>query len=315
MKIVLTDTKTVTRNDLDFSVFSSIGDVTMYDLTDYNEIAERIKNTNAIICNKTKLDSKVLEKAKDLQYIGLFATGYNNIDLEYTSKHNITVCNAGSYSTNAVAQQTFSYILNHFCRLSDYSDFVRAGKWKASETFSPFAFPTYELYNKNIGIIGYGNIGRKVAKIAKAFDMNVYVYNRTTYDDDSVTFVTFEELLNLSDVVTVHCPLNESSSKMFNKDAFSKMKTGALFINTARGGIVDDEALKDALVNDKIFAALDVLSTEPMTQNCILFNVKNLIITPHTAWIPLETRTRLLDIVVNNLKNFINKTPTNVVTK
>ncbi|HOD93679.1 MAG TPA: D-2-hydroxyacid dehydrogenase [Clostridia bacterium] len=316
MKIVLTDIKTVTANDLDLSVFEKFGEVQMYELTEYKEIADRIKYAEAVICNKTKLDANVLKNAEKLKYIGLFATGYNNIDVEYAKKKGITVCNAGSYSTNAVAQQTFAYILNHYSKLIDYSKFVSEGKWMKSKIFSPFAFPTYELSGKNIGIIGYGSIGRKVAFIAKAFDMNVYVYNRTRYDEKSVNFVTFDELLNISDIVTIHCPLNNDSYRMFNKDAFSKMKQQALFINTARGGIVDELALKEALENGIIqSAAIDVLTTEPMQEDCVLYNVKNLIITPHTAWIPFETRKRLLSIVISNLENFLNNKPTNVVSK
>ncbi len=316
MKIVLTDIKTVTAHDLNLSVFKKFGDVTMYDLTSYEEIAYRIKDAEAVICNKTKLDANVLKEAKNLKYIGLFATGYNNIDIEYAKSNNITVCNAGSYSTDAVAQQTFAYILNHYSKLMEYANFVTAGKWKNSKTFSPFVFPTYELCNKNIGIIGYGSIGKKVASIAKAFNMNVYVYNRTIYEDKDVQFVTLDELLKISDIVTVHCPLNESSYHMFNKESFSMMKHDALFINTARGGIVDEHALKEALENGVIqSAAIDVLTTEPMTDDCVLYNVKNLIVTPHTAWIPLETRKRLLNIVINNLENYISNKPTNVVSK
>lgn len=314
MKVVLTDIKTVTNNDLDLSVFEKFGDVTMYDLTAYDEIAVRIKYADAVICNKTKLDANVLKEAKNLKYIGLFATGYNNIDIEYARKSNITVCNAGSYSTNAVAQQTFAYILNHFSKLMDYTNYVAAGKWKNSVTFSPFEFPTFELYGKNIGIIGYGSIGKRVASIANAFNMNVYVYSRTVYNDSTVKFVSLDHLLSISDIVTVHCPLNEASYHMFNKDAFAKMKCNALFINTARGGIVDELALKEALDNGIIkAAAIDVLTTEPMTDDCVLHNVRNLIITPHTAWIPLETRQRLLGIVIDNLDNFISGNPTHVV--
>lgn len=316
MKIVMTDIKTVTPGDLNLDVFNTFGEVTKYELTQYNDLYERIRDAEAILCNKTKLDESALRNAPNLKYIGLFATGYNNVDVNFCKKNNITVCNAGSYSTNAVAQQVFSYILNYYSKLNEYSDYVAVGKWKESKTFSPFAFPTYELAGKNIGIIGYGNIAKKVAKIANVFDMNVFVYNRTEYNDSSVKFISFDELLRISDVVSVHCPLNEQTLGMFNQDAFNKMKKNAMFINTARGAIVNEKSLRNALENNTIAsAAIDVLETEPMDKDCILYNVKNLIITPHTAWIPYETRKRLLGIVVSNLKNFIDGNPTNVVSK
>ena len=252
--------------------------------------------------------------AKNLKYIGLFATGYNNIDLDYCAKNGITVCNAGSYSTNAVAQHTFALILEHFNHTAEYNRFVQDGKWKRSKTFSPFVYPLNELAGKTLGIVGLGNIGKAVAKIANAFDMNVIASSRTPKNIDGIKDVSFDELLETSDIVSVHCPLNPQSENMFDKNAFAKMKQGALFVNTARGGVMVEEDLLEALESGHLGgAAIDTLKVEPMVEDCILMGAKNCIITPHIAWAPVETRERLMGIVSDNIKNFLNGTPTNKV--
>jgi glycerate dehydrogenase len=316
MKIVITDLMTVTNGDIDVNVFDQFGDIVRYEYTEYKDIPDRIKDADIVLCNKTKLDREVLQYAKNLKYIGLFATGYNNIDIEYAAERGIIVSNAGSYSTSAVAQQVFSYILEHYNNLRSYAKFVEDGKWKNSSSFSPLVYKKYELNGKTLGLIGYGNISMAVIRIAKAFNMNVLVNTRTPKNDYMVKFVSFDKLLQASDIVSVHCPLTNETNKMFNKAAFDKMKDGAFFINTARGGIVDEYALKEALESGKLSgAAIDVLETEPMKDDCILYNVKNLIITPHTAWIPIETRERLIKIVVENLRHFIIGDPMNVVNK
>ena len=314
MKIVLTDCKTITDGDLDLSLLEKFGEVVRYELTPYDKIAERIKDADAIICNKTPLNENTIKDAKNLKYIGLFATGYNNIDTKYADKRGITVCNAGSYSTDAVAQHTFAFILNHFNNVANYDAFVKDSGWINSETFSPFVFPLNELAGKTIGIIGCGSIGMKVAEIAHAFGMKVLAYSRHAGKNTYIKWTAFNTLLAESDVVTVHCPLNEQSEKMFNRDTFTKFKNGAYFINTARGGVLDENALYDALESGKLSgAAIDVLETEPMDKDCVLMKAKNITLTPHIAWAPIETRIRLLDIVISNLENFINGTSQNVV--
>ncbi len=314
LKIIITDYKTVSDDKSVFDGFKEFGDVVLYDITSPDETAERIKCADMVICNKTLITKEAIKKSEKLKYIGLFATGYNNIDIDYTAKKNITVCNAGNYSTNAVAQHTFALILNHYNKVSKYNDFVSDGGWKRSQVFSPFEFPVYELSEKTIGIIGYGNIGRAVAKIANAFEMNVLVNTRMPQTDKSVKFVTLDELYAKSDIVTVHCPLNEQSSLMFNSKSFGKFKDGAMFINTARGGVVDEQALKYALESGKLSAAaVDTISYEPMKEDCVLYGVKNLTITPHIAWAAVETRERLVSIVINNIRNFINCKPTNKI--
>ena len=314
MKIVITDAGTVFDKFVSFDVFKKFGEVTSHHLLSYDELSENIKDADIVLCNKSIMDENVLKNARNLKYIGLFATGYNNIDIDYCKAHGITVCNAGSYSTGAVAQHTFALILAHYSKVPQYSQFVRDGGWVKSQTFSPFICSHNELFGKTIGIIGYGSIGENVAKIALAFGMKVLAFNRSKKSADAVEFVSLDELLSRSDIVSVHCPLNDQSKEMFDSTAFSKMKGDALFVNTARGGVVNEQDLYDALENDVIGgAAIDVLTVEPMEEKCILTSAKNCIITPHVAWAPVETRKRLIDIVSGNIDAYLKGESVNVV--
>ena len=318
MKIVILDAATLTiNNDIDFSIFDRFGEVKIYDFTKDEEIPERIKDADVILCNKSSMSEKNLSGAKKLKYIGLFATGYNNVDLEYTRKKGITVCNAGSYSTEAVAQHVFAFILHYYNTISRYDEFVKNKGWINTNKFSPF-MEMKELFGKTLGIIGYGSIGQKVAVIANAFGMNVLAYSRRALKEkiqsDEVTYATVDEILGKSDIVTIHCPLNKDSKKMCNKEFFTKMKKDSLFINTSRGGVVNQEDLMWALNNNVIqYAALDVIEKEPMPEDCKLIETKNLVITPHAAWAPLETRERLIKIVSKNLQKWVAGTPINVI--
>ncbi len=313
MKIVMTDAQTITKGDLDLSPFEALGEVVIYNLTPPDKIFERIEDADAVICNKTVLNESNLCGTK-VKYIGLFATGYNNIDVDYCRNMGITVCNAGSYSTDAVAQHTFAFILNHYNKIAAYTDFVKKGGWIESETFSPFVYPLNELAGKTIGIVGYGKIGQRVAEIAKAFGMKVLVHTRTPRTEDGVEFVSLDELVSKSHIVTVHCPLNKQSEKMFKMATFKKFRSDALFINTARGGIMEEADLIEALNSGIIgAAAIDVLETEPMQKECQLPGLENIMLTPHVAWAPIETRNRVVKIASDNLKNYINGNPTNVV--
>ena len=314
MKIVLTDAQTVIDELVTADCLSEFGEVVSYGLLRYEEVAEAIADADVVLCNKTLLDSHTLRLAKQLKYIGVFATGYNNIDIDYCRAHGITVCNAGSYSTQSVAQQTFALILAHYNQISAYDRYVKDGRWKRSPTFSPFVYPLNELMGKTLGIVGLGAIGQEVAAIANAFRMRVIGYNRSVKKVPNVEQVSFERLLCESDIVSVHCPLNADSEDLFNKDTFSKMKKGALFVNTARGGIVVEQDLYDALESEHLGGAcLDVLRVEPMEEDCLLMEAKNCVITPHVAWAPLETRRRLMGIVADNIRNYLNGTPTHVV--
>ena len=314
MKIVLTDAQTVIDDLVTADCLNEFGEVISHGLLRYDEVAEAIADADMVICNKTLLNAETLRLAKKLRYIGLFATGYNNIDVDYCRAHGITVCNAGSYSTNAVAQQTFALILEHYNKVARYNQYVQDGRWKRSPTFSPFVYPLNELAGKTMGIVGLGTIGKEVAAIANAFHMHVIAYNRSQKEVEGVTQVGFEQLLSESDVVTVHCPLNQDSENLFNKETFMKMKPGALFVNTARGGVMVEQDLHDALESGHLGGAcIDVLHIEPMEEDCVLMNTKNCIITPHVAWAPLETRRRLMDIVSDNIRQYLNGTPINIV--
>lgn len=316
MEIVILDGATVAANDLNFSVLEKFGNLTVYDFTAPEEIIERCESADAVFCNKIVFTREIFEKLPKLKYVGLFATGYNNIDVKAAKELGITVCNAGSYSTDAVAQHTFGFILNNYTRIADYSRFVLSGGWSESRVFSPVVFPTDEIKGKTLGIIGYGSIGRKVAEIARVFGMRVIVHTRTVREDGVTEFVSLDELLSSSDIISLHCPLTAENTGMFNNDTFAKCKNGAYFINTARGGLVNEQALFDALESGKLSgAAVDVICTEPMPKDCVLLKAKNITITPHSAWTPFTTRNRVLEIARQNYAAFLSGTPQNVVSK
>lgn len=316
MKILITDSATLkSDNDLSLEQIGNFGKVVEYEAISDTELMAEIADTDILLCNKTIIDKALMDKAPRLRYIGLFATGYNNIDIEYAKQKGIVVCNAGSYSTNAVAQQVIAYILNFYTKISEYDEFVKKGGWQRSPVFTPLVFHTDEVWGKTLGIIGYGSIAKAVEKIAAALGMKVLVYTRTVKKEDP-KFVSLDRLLKNSDVVSVHCPLNEQSKEMFNAKTFELFKDGAFFINTARGGVVNEQALFNALENGKLSgAAIDVLSSEPMADDCILLSAKNITITPHTCWAPLTTRKRLLGIVCDNISAFLNGNPQNNVAK
>lgn len=312
MKIVITDAASLEGNGVTLDRIADFGEVTSYDATSPEDACERIKHAEILLCNKTPVTEETLRAAKNLKYIGLLATGYNNIDLETAKELGITVCNAGGYSTDAVAQLIFGYMLEKYCRLSDYSDFAAVGGWRNCRTFSPILFETHELAGKTLGIVGFGAIGKKVAKIADAFSMKVICYTRTPRECDYVKFVTFDELLEESDIISVNCPLTDSTREMFGEKEFGRMKKTAYFINTSRGAVIDEYALAKAVREGEISgAALDVLTVEPMDAYCALQGIRNIKITPHTAWTPVETRERLVDIVYNNIKAYLEGEPLN----
>lgn len=315
MKIVLTDCATVVSNsDLDLSRLEAFGEVTYYGETPAELTAERIKDADVVILNKTVIGKREIDAAKNLKLIALFATGYNNIDTEYAASRGIAVCNAGVYSTAAVAQHVFAFILAHASSVAEYDADVRGGAWIRSRLFSCFSRPTFELAGRTLGIFGLGAIGTQVARIAKAFDMRVIAHSRTPKDIEGVEFVSFDELLAESDYLSLHCPLTDKTAKMFDAATFAKMKDGAYFINTARGGVIDEYALRDAVTSGKLSGAgVDVLTVEPMSAECPLYNVPGITVTPHVAWAPIETRERLLDIVIANLEAFIAGKPQNKV--
>lgn len=308
MKILITDSASLkSGGDLSTEVLKKYGEISEFDNIDRTTLLKEVTDKDIIFCNKTVIDREVIDRAEKLKFIGVFATGYNNINTEYAKEKGIAVCNAGSYSTNAVAQQVIAYILIHYTQIPKYNEFVKDGGWKRSKIFSPLVFGTDEVAGKTLGIVGYGNIGKAVETAAKGLGMNVIVYTRTVRPNGSTRFVSFDELLENSDVITLHCPLNRESADMMNKESFAKCRDGAFFINTSRGGTVDEAALYDALCSGKLSgAAVDVLKEEPMAEDCVLFGAPNIIITPHTSWAPLATRKRLLGIACENLEAFLN---------
>ncbi|MGN1134015.1 MAG: D-2-hydroxyacid dehydrogenase [Oscillospiraceae bacterium] len=315
MKIVILDSETITRNDVSLDGITSLGEAVVYGFTPNEEVAEHIGDADAVICNKCLITEEVFERCPNLKYVGLFATGYNNVDTEAAGRHGAVVCNVPSYSTNAVAQHTFALILNYYNKISEYAQAVADGAWVNYKLFSYFGIPTAELAGKTIGIVGYGAIGRKVAQLAKAFDMNVLTYTRSPQKvTDGTKVCSFDELLQNSDVVTLHCPLTSENNKMINAEALNKMKSSAILINTARGGLMDEQAVADALNSGTIaWACVDALTSEPMREDCPLRNAKNCTITPHVAWAPRETRIRLLEKVAENIRCWKDGKPINVV--
>ncbi len=317
MKIVNLDGYTTNPGDLSWEGIERLGDYTVYDRTSPSEIIERAKGADILIINKTIIDRSILDTlSPELKYIGLQSTGYNVVDCEYARQLGITVCNIPAYSTNAVAQLVFAFILQITNEVTLHSDAVKNGEWCMCPDFCFWKKPLTELDGKTIGIVGFGSIGRKVAIIAEAFGMNVLAYNPRPKEkgETIVQFVGMDELLSMSDIVTCHCPLTPETESLINKENISKMKDSAILINTSRGPVVDEQALADALNNDRLQAAgLDVLKVEPASKDNPLLTAKNCYITPHIAWAAKETRERLLRILEDNIVAYLNGTPQNLV--
>lgn len=315
MKIAVLDWNTVTiGGDISSSLFDEFGEVTVYPMTSPEETAANIGDAEIVLCNKVMITKEVIDACPNIRYIGLFATGFNNIDIEYAAEKGITVCNAGEYSTNAVAQQTFAYILDYCNRIRDYGDAIKDGAWERSPSFSYFPIPTAELAGKTLSIVGYGSIGRRAAKLADAFGMNVVVSTRTTPQNCPYEVTDVVTAAKKADFLTFHCPLTPQTKGLVNGELLSVMKKSAVLINTSRGPVVNEADLADALNEGRIAAAyLDVLEKEPMSPDTPLKNAKNCVITPHTAWAAYETRSRLVDIVCSNIRAWLGGNPQNKV--
>ncbi len=314
MKIAINISAISYESDMDFSEFEGLGDVKFFGEIPRKELFSLCADREALIVNKVEVDEALLAACPELKYVGTFATGYNVVNIEACRRRGITVCNAPDYSTHSVSQHVFALLLNFYGQISKYASSVAAGDWIRSETFCYFPYPTYELYGKTFGVFGYGNIGKSVAKIAEAFGANVVISTRTPPKDCPYKVVDFEELLKVSDILSLHCPLTEKTANLIDAKALSLMKESAVLINTARGGLVDEAALADALNAGKIAGAcLDTVAVEPMRADNPLYGAKNCVITPHVGWVPRETRKRLLGIVAGNLKAYIEGKPINVV--
>lgn len=310
MKIVILDGATAKGKELDFDFLNLFGDVTYYDTTSKEDVLPRAKDAEILVINKIVMDKDTLAECKNLKLITILATGYNIVDVEAAKALGITVCNVPYYSTNSVAQLTFAFILEFACKLSLHTQSVARGDWQNCKDFAYTLDTLHELYGKTLGIIGYGSIGKKVAQIGKAFGMNVLISTRTPVEG----CVSKEEVFKNADFVTLHCPLNEQSKLMINEKSLALFKPTAYLINTARGGLIDESALANALNSGKIAgAALDVLTNEPPKADNPLIHAKNCIITPHMAWASLEARVRLLHATEENVRAFLQNAPINKV--
>lgn len=310
MKIVILDGATAKGRELNFDFLNQFGEVTYYDVTYPDEVLSRAKDADILVINKIVLDRATLSACKKLKLITILATGYNVVDIDAARELGITVCNVPYYSTNSVAQLTFAFILEFANKLSLHTQSVAQGDWQNCADFAYTLDTLHELNGKTLGIIGYGSIGRKVAQIGKAFGMNILVSTRTPVDG----CVSKEEVFENADFITLHCPLNEGSKLMINEKSLSMLKPTAYLINTARGGLIDEEALANALNQGKIAGAgLDVLTCEPPKADNPLIHAKNCIITPHMAWASVEARVRLLHATEDNVRAFLQNSPINKV--
>lgn len=319
MKIVNLDSYALNPGDLDWSPLKELGDCTFYDRTpvnDDNEILKRIGDAEIVLTNKTPLDEHVISTAPNLKYIGVTATGYNVIDTEAATKANIPVTNIPTYGTDAVAQFTFALLLEITSHVGLHNQLVHDGRWSSNPDFTFWAKPLMELQGKTLGLIGFGSIAKKVAEIGHAFSMNIIFYNHRPKTDlpNYVKQVSLEELYQQSDIISLHVPQTPETTEMINQEAINQMKDGVILINTARGGLISEKDVADALNDGKIAAAgVDVVQKEPIPADSPLLSAKNCYITPHIAWAPRETRNRLLGIVVDNLQAFLNGEKLNVV--
>lgn len=295
MKIVMLDGHTVNPGDISWKKVEDVCEFTLYESSQPNEIISRLKDADGVMVNKVHITEEIMTACPKLKFITVTATGYNNIDLESAKKHGVAVCNVPGYSTNAVAQHTFAMILELTNHVASHSDSVMKGDWENSPYFCYNTSPIMNLTDKTIGIIGFGSIGKKVGKIAEGFGMKVVPYSKD------------KEACMKADIISLHCPLTKDNADMINSKFIEKMKDGAIIINTARGGLINDCDLAAALNSGKIAgAAIDVLKEEPPIHGSPLIGAKNCIITPHISWSPTETRADLINLTAKNILGFIN---------
>lgn len=320
MEIVVLDGYALNPGDLSWEAFERFGEITVYDRTSYTDISEiiqRIGEAEVVITNKTPIDESVLSQTPKVQYVGVIATGYNVVDTQAASDRGIVVTNIPSYGTEAVAQFTFALLLEITSQVGLHNQSVHAGDWENSIDFMYTKTPLMELSGKTFGLVGYGAIAQATARIAHAMNMTViYANHRPKEAEEWATQVSLEELYRRSDVISLHVPQTKDTTKMINPDTIAQMKDSVILLNTARGGLLDEAAVAEALNNGKIAAAgVDVVSTEPIQSDNPLLQAKNCFITPHIAWAPVETRERLMGIAVDNLASFLKGHPKNIVNK
>ena len=316
MKIVVLDGYAANPGDLPWTALEKLGDLTVYDRTTPEQVRERAEKAEVVLTNKVVLDRQQLDALPNLKYVGVLATGYNVVDLKAASERGIVVTNIPSYSTQSVAQMTFAHILNITNRVGHYAMKNAQGEWCRNSDFCYWDTPLRELAGMTLGIVGLGNIGKAVATIAVSFGMDVFALTSKELASlpEGVKKTTLEGLLAVSDIISLHCPLNEQTRAIICEESIKKMKKGAIVINTGRGPLVDEQAVADALQTGRLAAyGADVLMTEPPTSDNPLLHAPNAFITPHIAWATFEARQRLMAIAVANVEAFINGNPINVV--
>jgi len=319
MKIVVLDGYTLNPGDLSWDAFKQFGEITVHDRTEStpDNVIKTIGDADIVLTNKTPLPRVVLENVPTVKYIGVLATGYNVVDTQAAKEMGIIVTNIPTYGTSAVAQFTFALLLELCHHVGYHSEAVKKGDWTRCADFCFWHYPLIELADKTMGLIGFGRIGQVTAKIAQAFGLNVLVFDirqNPEISSNTCRYVSLDELLKNSDIISLHCPLSDTTKGIINKDTISKMKDGVMIINTSRGPLINEQDLCDALNSGKVAgAAVDVVSEEPIAATNPLLKAKNCIITPHIAWAPKESRTRLMKIAVENLTAYAAGTPVNIV--
>jgi len=307
MNIVVLDGYTLNPGDLSWDKLESLGDCTVYDRTSPEQTVQRAAGAEIILTNKTELNREVIASLPDLKYIGVLATGYNVVDTEAAAERGIPVTNVPTYGTASVAQMTFALLLELTQHVGHHSRTVKEGRWGRSDDFCYWDFPLVELSGLTMGLVGFGRIGRAVARAAQGFGMNAIAYDpMADQSNTDIQLTDLDGLLKRSDVVSLHCPLTEENKRLINAGKLAMMKPTAYLINTARGPLIDEQALSDALNNQQIAGAgLDVLSEEPPRSGSPLFNARNCFITPHISWATSAARSRLMRTAVDNVESFI----------
>ena len=311
MKIIVLDGYVENPGDLSWEPLAALGELTVYDYTAPVEVIARIGDAPVILTNKTVITREIMDACPQVKYIGVLATGFNVVDIAAAKEKGIVVTNVPAYSTQAVAQFTMALLLEICHHVGKHNDAVQQGRWSACRDFAFWDYPLIELAGKTIGIVGYGRIGQATAMAAQALGMKVLAYSRHGQGEP---FVPLDELYARSDIVSLHCPLTAENAGMINRETIAKMKDGVILINTARGGLVNDADLRGALLSGKVYAAAaDVVTVEPIRADSPLLGLDNMILTPHIAWACYETRQRLMDIAVDNVRQYLAGTPVNNV--
>lgn len=314
MKIVILDGFTANPGDLSWAELEALGQVTVYERTLPSETVARAAEADMVLTNKVVVSKEVMDQLPHLKYIGVLATGYNVVDIEAAHQRGITVTNVPAYSTESVAQMVFAHLLTVTNRTEHYAQENRQGRWSRNADFCYWDFSHMELAGKTFGIVGLGNIGRRVAEIALAFGMKVKAVSSKTTLPAGIEKVSLEALLATADVLSLHCPLTDSTRHLINADTLAKMKSSAILINTGRGPLIDDQAVADALAEGRLAAfCADVLTQEPPLADNPLLKQPNAFITPHIAWASKEARVRLIQVATSNVRAFLSGTPQNVV--